>query len=63
MVREPFVAKYTSIWLGAFFFWLFSGFKGKYRDQLIKEKENRNMWIGYIITIVLVSVVVWQIIR
>ena len=52
MAREPFAAKLTSIWIGGFFFWIVKGFKGKLKDQFLKQYEDRNIWVGYIITII-----------
>jgi hypothetical protein len=57
MAREPFAAKLTSIWIGGFFFWIIKGFKGSISEQYTKECENRNVWVGYIITLLFVCIV------
>lgn len=51
MAKEPFAAKLTSIWIGGFFFWILKGFKGNISEQYTKEYESRNVWVGYIITL------------
>ena len=57
MAREPFVAKLTSIWIGGFFFWLVKKFKGNISEQFIKEYESRNVWIGYVITLLFAFII------
>lgn len=59
MAREPFAAKLTSLWIGGFFFWILNRFKGKLTDQFIPEYENRNVWVGYIFTIVAVCIMIY----
>ncbi|MDH7461625.1 hypothetical protein QEG73_10060 [Chitinophagaceae bacterium 26-R-25] len=49
MARETFEAKR----IGAAFFWILKGFGGKYSEQLEPEHDSRNIWTGYIITLVL----------
>lgn len=56
MANEPFAAKLTSLWIGGFFFWILKGFSGKLTDQFAPEYENRNVWVGYIITIIAVCI-------
>jgi len=51
MAQEPFAEKLTSKWVGAAFFWLLNGFKGKYSGQLIPQYDKRNLWTGYIINL------------
>lgn len=63
MAREPFAAKLTSIWVGGLFFWILKGFKGKLTDQFSPEYENRNLWVGYIITIIAVIVAVYLLLK
>ena len=50
MAKEPFATRLTSIWLGAIFFWLLKGFRGKLSEE-ISNHETRNMWTGYIISL------------
>ena len=57
MAREPFAAKLTSIWIGGFSFWIMKGFKGNINEQFRKEHENRNVWVGYVITLIFVTVI------
>lgn len=50
MAKETFVEKR----IGAAIFWILKGFEGKYADQLKTEYNNRNIWTGYVITLVFV---------
>ena len=59
MAKEPFVEKLTSLWTGALFFWICSGFKDKYSDLLNPKFEKRNMWTGYIINIIAAGLVIY----
>lgn len=59
MAREPFAAKLTSIWIGGFFFWILKGFSGKFTDQIVPEYQNRNVWAGYLISIIVVCIAVY----
>lgn len=57
MAREPYAAKLTSIWIGGFFFWIMKGLKGNINEQFMKEYENRNVWVGYFITLIFAIVI------
>ncbi|TRX29326.1 hypothetical protein FNW25_02135 [Flavobacterium franklandianum] len=59
MSKEPFAAKLTSIWIGDFFFWIIKGFRGKLIEQFEKEYESRNVWTGFFITLISVSLIVY----
>ncbi|MEY2702875.1 MAG: hypothetical protein RLY43_1513 [Bacteroidota bacterium] len=59
MAREPFAAKLTSIWIGGLFFWILKGFSGKLTDQFATEYESRNVWVGYITTIIAACIAVY----
>jgi hypothetical protein len=59
MANEPFAAKLTSLWIGGFFFWIIKGFSGKLIDQYEKQYESRNVWTGYFITLISVSLIVY----
>jgi hypothetical protein len=59
MAKEPFAARLTSIWLGAIFFWMLKGFKGKLSEE-ISNNETRNMWAGYIISLVALLLLVYH---
>ncbi|SMC81027.1 hypothetical protein [Moheibacter sediminis] len=59
MAREPFAARLTTIWIGAAFFWIFKGFKGRYKEQLIERYNTRNIVVGYIITLLFLIAVVY----
>ena len=61
MAREPFAAKLTSIWVGAFFFWTFKGFTGSFKELITKEYETRNIIVGYIITLIIAVIIVYLI--
>jgi hypothetical protein len=50
--RPP--AQYTTIWVGAFFFYLANGFKGNFSEYTIDKYQNRNFSTGLIIQIVIV---------
>ncbi|WGK93942.1 MULTISPECIES: hypothetical protein [Flavobacterium] len=63
MAKEPFAAKLTSLWIGGFFFWILKGFKGKITDLFVKEYENRNVWVGYMITLILAGIIVYLLVR
>ncbi len=51
MAREPFGARLTSIWIGGLFYWMLTGFRGNFTNQLIDKHNNRNLWTGYVISI------------
>lgn len=51
MAKEPFAARLTCIWIGGFFLWMFRGFKGSLVEIFVEKNENKNFWIGYIVTI------------
>ena len=59
MAKEPFAAIFTSRWIGGFFFWIIKGFRGKLIEQFEKEYESRNVWVGYFITLISVSLIVY----
>ncbi len=59
MAREPFAARLTCIWIGALFFFMIRGFSGKFSDQLRKEKESKNLWTGYLITLLALVAVIY----
>jgi hypothetical protein len=61
MARESFAAKLTSIWIGAFFFWIFKGFKGSFKELITKEYESRNVIVGYIITLIVAIIIIYLI--
>lgn len=63
MAKEPFAAKLTSIWIGGFIFWVIKGFKGKIEEQYKEEFENRNLWIGYIITLLFVILTLYLLVE
>ena len=53
-VFEPFYFYKTRKWIGAFFFWIIKGCKGKITSENIPEKNKRNLWAGYIISLLFV---------
>jgi hypothetical protein len=59
MAREPFASKLTSIWIGGFFFWILKGFSGKFTDQIVQKYQNRNIWVGYIISFIALSIAIY----
>ncbi|HAH54793.1 MAG TPA: hypothetical protein DCM02_05770 [Flavobacterium sp.] len=63
MAKEPFAAKLTSIWIGGFFFWIIKGFSGRLIDQYEIEYEKRNVWTGYFITLIVLAIIVYFLVR
>ncbi|WP_428231619.1 hypothetical protein [Flavobacterium sp.] len=63
MAKEPFAAQLTSLWIGAFFFWMIKGFRGKLSDQFILQFEKRNIWIGYCIQLFFIVIIINYIIE
>ena len=49
--RPP--AQFTTIWIGAFFFYLCNAFKGDFSDYTDDKYQNRNLLTGWAITIVI----------
>lgn len=56
MAKEPFAARLTCLWIGAFFYWVLHGFRGGLRRQINSKYDNRNMWTGYIIMLIIVGI-------
>jgi len=64
MNSEPFAARLTSIWIGGFFFWTLSGFRGQFSEIISEKYEKRNMWMGYIIQLsAIISIIYFAIVR
>ncbi|MCC9017927.1 hypothetical protein [Flavobacterium lipolyticum] len=63
MAREPFAAKLTSIWIGGFFFWAIKGFKGNMNEQFTEKYELRNVWTGYLITLLVIGIIGYLILK
>ena len=63
MAKESFAAKLTSIWIGGFFFLIIKGLRGRLNDQYEDKYENRNLWTGYFITLIVMFVLVYFLIR
>lgn len=63
MAKEPFAAKLTSLWIGGFFYWIINGFKGKLINQYEEKYESRNVWTGYLITLIAMFVLVYFLVR
>jgi hypothetical protein len=59
MAKEPFTAKLTSVWIGGLFYWALKGFSGKFTNQLTDQYKNRNFWTGYILSILMLSFLVY----
>jgi len=59
MAREPFAARLTSIWIGAIFFFVCTGFKGKFKKQLDPKYESRNFWTGYLISFLGLAAIIY----
>ncbi len=57
MAKEPFAAKMTSIWTGGFFFWILKGFRGKLSDQYSETYQSRNVWTGYLLTLLATGII------
>lgn len=58
MAKESFAARLTSIWVGAIFFWILKGFRGKLSEEIINN-ETRNVWAGYIISLVILVLLIY----
>jgi hypothetical protein len=58
MAKEPFAAKLTSLWIGGFFFWIIKGFRGRLIAQYEEKYEDRNIWMGYFISLIAVCLIV-----
>jgi hypothetical protein len=63
MEREPFAQQLSAKWTGAAFFWLLSGFKGKYVEQLDKKYAGRNLWTGYILNLLFAGFMIYLFIK
>ncbi|MDD5152352.1 MAG: hypothetical protein PHC28_18060 [Flavobacterium sp.] len=61
MAKEPFAAKLTTLWMGGLFFWVIKGFRGNINNQLIQEFESRNLWTGYIISVIFILTILYVI--
>ncbi len=59
MAREPFSARLSCIWIGAFFFFILAGFRGGIRKQLNTAFENRNFWIGYLLSLMFLATFIY----
>ena len=59
MAKEPFAEKLSSIWIGAAFFWIIKGFKSSYKEQLKPEYKNRNLWMGYVLSLLVFTAIVY----
>ena len=63
MANDSLMHAMLSNWVGAFFYWMINGFKGKYQVQISEEKVKRNIWTGYVIilsTIILVIISIFS---
>jgi len=59
MAREPFATRLTAMWIGGFFFWMLTGFRGKFSDQIVGKRDNQNLLVGYIIQMIVLVLVVY----
>lgn len=59
MAREPFAEQLTTKWVGAAFYWVLHGCRGKYSDLLHRKYDTRNLWTGYIINIIVLVVLLY----
>jgi len=62
MAKEPVAEQLTSIWIGGIFFWLLSGFKTTFKEQLKAENKKRNMLTGYILQLIVIGFIIYLII-
>ena len=58
MANDSLMQTMLSNWVGAFFYWMFNGFKGRYQNQISDEKAKRNIWTGYIILLISIIILV-----
>lgn len=61
MAKEPFSAKLTTIWIGAFIFFCLNCFTKTYKYLIQKRFEKRNLVVGYLFQIFLLILFVWKI--
>nr|WP_294905661.1 hypothetical protein [uncultured Lacibacter sp.] len=61
MTGDKHIAFLIPMLIGGFVFWTLAGFHGKYNEQLIDEKKNRNFWTGYILSMVLIIFISYRI--
>ena len=59
MANEVSEGKVTSEWIGGFCFWLFKCCKAKLENQLQREYKKRNIWTGYIVMLIVVTIVIY----
>jgi hypothetical protein len=58
LAKEPFSAMQSSIWLGALFFYLKSGFKVKMQDVLDAKFNRRNLKAGYLLQVLILCLII-----
>ena len=59
MAKESFAAKLTSLWIGGFVIWTLKGFRGRLKQQFEEKYENRNIWTGYLFTLIVVIIFIY----
>ena len=59
MEKEPSGEILTNIWIGAAFFWLISGFRGSFKLYTDVKYNQRNMWVGYGLTMGALTLIIY----
>ena len=57
MENERTPAQFTTIWIGAFLFYMLNAFKGNFSDYAIDKYQDRNLFTGWIIQIGLLNAI------
>jgi hypothetical protein len=63
MANRTYSARLTSIWIGGLFYWIITGFKGTFDKQFIEKYENRNFWTGFALTMLVLVVVIFILVK
>jgi hypothetical protein len=61
MTGDKHLAFLVPMMIGGFVFWCFSGFKGKYNEQLVDENKDRNFWTGYLLLMLSIAAIAFLI--
>lgn len=49
--------------VGAFVYWMLSGFKkGQYKQQAAEIHDDRNMWTGYLTYLLILGIIIYAVI-
>ena len=59
MTGDKHIAFLIPMLIGAFIFWILSGFRGKYKEQLNEKYTNKNFWTGYVLSMLSLAGIVY----